>query len=471
MGVDRRTISAWLRQGALGVGILSVAGCADFSIPSMLATTPLALNEGVEKTPAKAPREARAKIADKPAPKVFEITEVAIWDGKPSLGDVWVAVPDAIQPERVQIRNEETGHSIRGAMFVRHDPPKPDAPIKLSRGAAIALGLTPNQPAMLTVTAIRNVSSPGYDRPVSHRRRSNPLEKPDINLAPYIGDATVLAAAPAVDPAPVDGGFVQVAEAISPDGAERVIEQLALAAIPAELQEDFVDGLSIYRVFASAETDAETLFGTLDAIRFANEAEGDASGTLIAEMPNFNAVMAAEEQPEPWLEVGGFMSRNEAMAVVQRLSRRAVPTELCIQSRGNLMTVFRVFAGPTTAADEADAPALKPIVMDNTSFCAGVAAADAARPMDAPATVRAEPVAAMPIITPDITANTAPVQAPVRIKVGEATGGLKLNIPNRFSDPIKITTAETSLTLPANMPQEKVQAIVKALIEIETALK
>lgn len=464
----RRTIGNYLRWGILSPAMLSVMACSQYDIPSQLETKPLKLD--VAPTPA--PRAEKSGEDDKKVPQVFEITEVAMWDGRPSIGDVWVAVPEAIQPERVQIKNEDTGLSIRGAMFVRHEPAKPDAPIKLSKGAAIALGITPNQPAMLTVTAIRNASSPGWEQPVRVTRRSDPLVKPDLNLAPYLNDDVILAgpSAPSVDPAPIDGGFIQVAEAISQDGADRVREQLALAAIPAEVQEDYVDGLSVYRVFASADTDARTLFGTLDSIRFANEAEGDSDGTMIAEMPNFNNLMEPEPQAEPWLEVGGYMSRNEAMAVVQRLSRRAVPSEVCLETRGGLMTVFRVFAGPSAQTEDGSTPDLKPIVMDNTSFCAGVAAADAARPVSPPAMVSAEPADMLPIIR-DVTTDTSPVQAPVRIKVGEATGGLKLKVPNQFSDPIKIETAETTLTLPPDTPQEKVQAIVQALIDVEAALK
>ena len=459
------------RRAGLLLVLSMLAGCADFSIPSQLDAPELILQEVPAPTPRAHAETAKTAQDDKTVPQVFEITEVAVWDGKPSVGDVWVAVPEAIQPERVQIKNVATGLSIRGAMFVQSTKPELDAPIQVSRGAAIALGLAPNQPAKLKVTAIRNANSPSFEQPVLVAKRARTLEEPALNLAPYLNDEALFAgpAAPAVDPAPVDGAFVQVAEAISPEGAERVKSQLALAAIPAEIQEDFIDGLSVYRVFASAETDANTLFGTLDMIRFAEGAEGDSDGTLIAEMPNF-ANIIDEPTEVPWLEVGGYMSRNEAMAVVQRLSRRAVPSEVCIETRGGLMQVFRVFAGPAAEQGDDAAPALKPIVMDNTSFCAGVAAADAARPVEAPALVTAQPVEPVAML-PTVTEGVSAVQAPVRIKVGEATGGLKLKVPQPFSDPIKITTANTTLTLPPNFPQEKVQAIVEALIAVETALK
>ena len=53
------------------------------------------------------------------APEVFQTTDMALWDGRPSLGGVWVAAPEAKDPERVIIRNTENGKSVVGALFRR----------------------------------------------------------------------------------------------------------------------------------------------------------------------------------------------------------------------------------------------------------------------------------------------------------------------------------------------------------------
>ena len=42
---------------------------------------------------------------DVEAPDVFQVSDQALWDGRPSLGGVWVASPDAVDPERVILRN------------------------------------------------------------------------------------------------------------------------------------------------------------------------------------------------------------------------------------------------------------------------------------------------------------------------------------------------------------------------------
>ena len=36
------------------------------------------------------------------APDVFQVAEAGLWDGRPSLGGIWVAHPDVTQPERVR---------------------------------------------------------------------------------------------------------------------------------------------------------------------------------------------------------------------------------------------------------------------------------------------------------------------------------------------------------------------------------
>ncbi|MDA0963253.1 MAG: SPOR domain-containing protein, partial [Proteobacteria bacterium] len=63
---------------------------------------------------------------DVEAPEVFQVTEAGLWDGRPSLGGVWVAHPDVVDPERVIIRNSANGKFVIGALFRRErDIPGP----------------------------------------------------------------------------------------------------------------------------------------------------------------------------------------------------------------------------------------------------------------------------------------------------------------------------------------------------------
>lgn len=91
---------------------------------------------------------------DVEAPEVFQSTEAGLWDGRPSLGGVWVAHPDVTDPERVIIRNKTNGKFVIGALFKRErDNPGPR--FQVSSDAAAALGLLAGAPSELNVTALR----------------------------------------------------------------------------------------------------------------------------------------------------------------------------------------------------------------------------------------------------------------------------------------------------------------------------
>ena len=62
----------------------------------------------LDETSADAPAAKSVKLVDRDveAPDVFQVTDSALWDGRPSLGGIWVASPDAVDPERVILRNE-----------------------------------------------------------------------------------------------------------------------------------------------------------------------------------------------------------------------------------------------------------------------------------------------------------------------------------------------------------------------------
>ncbi|MEO0487582.1 MAG: SPOR domain-containing protein [Pseudomonadota bacterium] len=88
------------------------------------------------------------------APDVFEVSENGLWDGRPSLGGVWVAHPTVAEPERVIIRNQTNGKFVIGALFKRErDIAGPR--LQVSSDAANALGMLAGSPTALTVIALR----------------------------------------------------------------------------------------------------------------------------------------------------------------------------------------------------------------------------------------------------------------------------------------------------------------------------
>ncbi|WP_146346736.1 SPOR domain-containing protein [Phaeobacter marinintestinus] len=91
---------------------------------------------------------------DVEAPDVFQVTESGLWDGRPSLGGVWVAHPDVTEPERVIIRNPTNGKFVIGALF-RRERDIPGPRVQASSDAAVALGMLAGAPVELNVTALR----------------------------------------------------------------------------------------------------------------------------------------------------------------------------------------------------------------------------------------------------------------------------------------------------------------------------
>ncbi|WP_273524178.1 SPOR domain-containing protein [Rhodosalinus sediminis] len=143
-----------MRHGGTGrVALLGAAlvlgGCGE--------TGGLPFLGGERTAEAEAPSEAgsvRLVERDVEAPEVFQVTASGLWDGRPSLGGVWVAHPDVEEPERVIIRDTGSEKFVIGALF-RREREVPGPPLQVSSDAAEALGLLAGQPRELEVTALR----------------------------------------------------------------------------------------------------------------------------------------------------------------------------------------------------------------------------------------------------------------------------------------------------------------------------
>ncbi|MDG4649350.1 SPOR domain-containing protein [Roseibacterium sp. SDUM158017] len=136
---------------------------------------------------------------DVEAPEIFDVTEEGLWDGRPSLGGVWVAHPDAADPERVIIRNSETGRFVIGALF-RRERENPGPVVQISSDAAAALDILAGAPTMLQVTALRREEVP--------QEPESPSATEDVVLASAPGAETVVP-----DTAEPQAGTVSAADA------------------------------------------------------------------------------------------------------------------------------------------------------------------------------------------------------------------------------------------------------------------
>ena len=96
---------------------------------------------------------------DVEAPNIVNISEAGLWDGQPSLGGIWVAHPDAKDPEKVIIRNLQNKKFVIGAIF-RREREFSGPSLQLSSDAADALGISAGQPTNVSVVALLSQSVP-----------------------------------------------------------------------------------------------------------------------------------------------------------------------------------------------------------------------------------------------------------------------------------------------------------------------
>lgn len=227
---------------------------------------------------------------DVEAPEVFQVTDQALWDGRPSLGGVWVASPDAVDPERVILRNTENGKFVIGALF-RRERENPGPPLQISSDAAAALGLLAGQPARLQVTALRReevaVPPPDATKPIldaAETVETTPLDTAAIATtaidkaetdkaetgraegeqvsggAPGAGSRPALQTAPAAPAAPAASGagqVIQIGIFSVEANARRAVETLGKSGISADLRREESQGKPFWNV--TARGDAATL--------------------------------------------------------------------------------------------------------------------------------------------------------------------------------------------------------------------
>jgi cell division septation protein DedD len=141
--------------GLVSISVLLLAGCQAGQGPfAGLGKSDDAIADDQIDATLTANTSTRLVDRDVEAPEVFQVEDTALWDGRPSLGGVWVASPEAKDPERVIMRNPENGKFVIGALFRRErDNPGPE--LQISSDAAAALGFLAGQPGKINVTALR----------------------------------------------------------------------------------------------------------------------------------------------------------------------------------------------------------------------------------------------------------------------------------------------------------------------------
>lgn len=274
----------WRRPLAAACAIVCIgllAGCDEngqFNLPFAPADT--ATTTGGE-----APANGRTIERDVEAPDVFSVTDQGLWDGRPSLGGVWVAHPDVTDPERVIIRNEANQKFVIGALF-RKERNLPGPKLQISSDAAAALGILAGAPAPLNVTALRREETV-IEAPVTEDTVTGAVDAPaevtETALDPIAAAGAAIDAAPATPVAPTPAApartsslskpFVQIGIFSIEANADRVAKQMRGAGMIPTIKKSEINGKSFWRVLvgpAANKSELANLTKTIKAEGFSD---------------------------------------------------------------------------------------------------------------------------------------------------------------------------------------------------------
>ncbi|MCT8329589.1 SPOR domain-containing protein [Acidimangrovimonas sediminis] len=273
---------------------------------------------GDEPTTVQAPARP-GKTEEREAPEAFSLTDTALWDGRPSLGGIWVAHGSVTTPERVIIRNTENGKSVKGALF-RREREFPGPSIQMSSDAAAALGALAGQPVKVSVIALRMEE---VAPPPAAPEDGDAIETKAID--PVAATAAAAIAKAEADARPVARPRKPAAAAPAPAKAAPAAAPAAAAA-PAPAPEP-----------APAKPAAATPVPETAAEPAAPAAEGaPLSGVL----------------KQPYVQIGTFSSEENAKRAALDLSKAGMSAVVRKSGEGS---VWRVIVGPALSAAERDA--------------------------------------------------------------------------------------------------------------------
>ncbi|MBL4807111.1 MAG: SPOR domain-containing protein [Rhodobacteraceae bacterium] len=241
--------------------LLAISACEDAAGTSVQSATPVFAADGATTIEQEVER-----------PDIFSVTEEALWDGRPSLGGIWVAYPNTTDPERVVITNTETGDSVIGALF-RRERDNPGPSIQLSSDAASAIGVLAGSPTEISIVVLRRetieIAPPPEPEPVPEPEIEPEAETENDTATLELGalveevladtpiaaevaenlDTATAAAAPAVNRLLVPTKpYIQIGTFSEEENAENLVAQLGSEGVQAVVITDTTDERTLYRV-------------------------------------------------------------------------------------------------------------------------------------------------------------------------------------------------------------------------------
>lgn len=297
--------------------------------------------DGTRPVPTSAQSGGAVTERDVEAPDIFSKRDKGLWDGRPSLGGVWVAHPDVKAPERVIIRNSDTGRETIGALF-RRERNNPGPVFQVSAEAADAVGMLAGAPTALEVIALRTE---------------------EVEIAPEAG------ADPAPEsqqPAQPDPATAPTADVAAPDAPDTPTPQ---QATPADISAPDADpdagspiagpesdaprrGGFFSRLFKRGDRpEAEITSTPLDATEPQPAAPGAPPPMPTPVGGNAPAAPAASSLDRPYVQIGIFSVETNATGAARSMRNAGLSAQVKPGStQGNRF--WRVVVGPAaTAAD------------------------------------------------------------------------------------------------------------------------
>ncbi len=243
-------------------------------------TTDSAEAEGTAPPPeaaaAPASRSTRLVDRDVEAPEIFQTTDTALWDGRPSLGGVWIASPDATDPERVILRNPGNGNFVIGALF-RRERENPGPKLQISSDAAEALGVLAGQPVQISVTALRReeapAAAPSIAAPTLDTAETiDPPAEEGTDIAAGAAAALDRATPAPAAAAPTAAGDVRIQVGIFSveANATRASEALKAAGVATTVRKESSQGKDFWSVIAAGSGDKAALLQKVKGAGFAD---------------------------------------------------------------------------------------------------------------------------------------------------------------------------------------------------------
>lgn len=269
-------MAGFVLKSVVHMGLLAFVVASCQSGPGGDAITTQPLSDAAAADQSASSQTVRLVDRDVEAPDEFQRTARALWDGRPSLGGVWVAAEGVSDPMRVIMRNPANGKFVIGALF-RREAENPGPPLQISSDAAEALGMTAGEPVEISVTALRRkevaAPTPDASQPLLDSAETVPGAEDVAADATAAIQAAPLkpvlkpqarpaaqAQAPAADPAPepeaaaqpaapaAGGKLIQIGIFSQESNAKRAVDALSKLGIAATLRQETSLGKPLWSV-------------------------------------------------------------------------------------------------------------------------------------------------------------------------------------------------------------------------------